>query len=68
MDSLKTKETIPLLRLSFKLSSQHRRSNKGNRYAVVLGIDFKEEALVNNFSCREGARRVDKKELGGYRF
>ena len=61
LDGLNTDEKIPLLRLSFKSSSARRQADNDNRYAVTLGIEFKDEALARNYQCPEGGIQVDNK-------
>ena len=61
LDGLHTDEKIPLLRLSFTSSSARRQADNDNRYAVTLGIEFKDEALARNYQCPEGGIQVDNK-------
>lgn len=59
LDGLNTDERIPLLRVSLKSSSPNRHAEKDNRYAVALGIEFKDEALAQNYQSPVGAKKVD---------
>lgn len=61
LDGLNTEESIPLVALGVKSTSERRLAQNDNRYSVTMVLEFYEKVDAEAFQKREGAKRIDAK-------